>query len=129
MEVHTMSGNNSLVATYVNHSLAESTVKKLHEAGFDMNKLSIVGKNLQKATEMAGATVLGNLGVLDAAQYTCIPRERVPDYEAELNDDRMLIVMHGTPDEIDQAKHIIDSTHPESWNGKVSCAVYYGCVD
>lgn len=124
-----MSGNNSLVATYANHHLAETTVKELHRAGFDMNKLSILGKNLQSAKEMAGATVLDNLDALDATQYACIPRERIHDYEAELGADRMLLVTHGTPDEIDRAKHIIDLTHPESWNGKVGCAVYYGCVD
>ena len=124
-----MSGHNSLIATYANHHVAETALKKLHNAGFDMHKLSIVEKNQPSVTEMEGATVLGNLSALDTTQYTCIPRERLPDYEAELNVDRMLIVAHGTPDEIDLAKHIIDSVHPESLDGKVSCTVYYGCMD
>lgn len=124
-----MSGHNSLIATYANHSLAETAIKKLHSAGFDMHKLSIVEKDHQSATEIEGATVIDNLDGLDRTQYTCIPKERLPDYEAELNAHRMLIVAHGTPDEIDMAKHIIDSVHPESLDGEVSCTMYYGCMD
>jgi len=122
-----MSENNSLVATYTNHSLAKATVKKLHKAGIDMSKLSIVGKNENKLLE--NATVFGGLNELGAEQYSCISRETIPDYEAELKADRLLLFFHGTADEIAQAKSVIDATHPESWNGNVGCAVYYGCLD
>lgn len=125
-----MSANNSLVASFKSHDVAESVVKQLHASGFDMSKLSIVDREQHRnVTELEGAAVVGYLGQLDAAKYTCMPVERVPDYEAELNSGRLLLVAHGTPDEITQAKTVIDSTHPDSWDGKVGCTVYYGCLD
>lgn len=127
MEKHTMSENNSLVATYANHSLAKATVKKLHKAGLDMSKLSIVGKDENKILKKV--TVVGGLNELGAEQYSCVSRETIPDYEAELKADRLLLFFHGTADEISQAKSIIDTTHPEGWNGNVGCSVYYGCLD
>lgn len=122
-----MSENNSLVATYANHNLAKATVKKLQKAGLDMSKLSIVGKNGNKILKKI--TVVGGLDDLGAEQYSCISRETIPDYEDELKADRLLIFFHGTADEISQAKRIIDTTHPEGWNGNVGCTVYYGCLD
>ncbi len=40
-----MSENNSIVAIYQSHSAAEAAIKELHQAGFDMKKLSIVGSD------------------------------------------------------------------------------------
>jgi len=122
-----MSENNSLVATYADHGLAKATVKKLQKAGIDMSKLSIVGKDENKVLE--GVAVAEGLNELGAKQYSCISRETIPDYEAELKAGRLLLLFHGTADEIAQAKSIIDTTHPEGWNGNVGCATYYGCLD
>jgi hypothetical protein len=129
-EIHIMSENISLVATYANHGLAKATARKLRIAGFDMRKLSIVSNDCNETDkEPEGAAVITQLDALGEAQYACIPRDRVHDYEAELHADRLLLVAHGTAEEIAQAKSIIDATHPEGWNGNVGCAVYYGCVD
>lgn len=114
-----MSANNSLVATYVNHRIGSSALEKLRQAGFDQNHLAIISNDSD----------LHDLSALDAAQYACIPRERIHDYEAELNSDRMLIVAHGSSEEIERARQIIGENHPEGWDGKVTCAVYYGCSD
>jgi len=122
-----MSAYNSLIATYANHKLAKATVLKLQDAGFDRSKLSIVARDEDKL--LAGAEVVTSLNELGSEQFSCIPRENIPDYEDELKADRMLLVAHGTPDEITQARRIIDSTHPEGWNGNVGCAVFYGCMD
>ena len=122
-----MSENNSLVATYADHSLAKATVEELQKAGLDMGKLSIVGKDENKVLE--GVTVVGGLNELGAEQYSCISRETMPDYEAELKASRLLLFFHGTAGEISRAKSIIDTTHPEGWNGNVGCAAYYGCLD
>jgi len=122
--------NNSLVATYANHKLAENTVKKLHQAGFDMSKLYILTKDRHgRVGELEGATVADGLSALDAAQHACLPRERLPDYEAELKNDMLLLVAHGSPDEIMHAQDVIATTHPDSWDGSVSCNIYYGCQD
>lgn len=122
-----MSENNSLVATYANHGLAKATVKKLQKAGLDLSKLSIVGNDEDNLLKKV--TVVGGLNELGAEQYSCISRENIPNYEDELNADRLLLFFHGTADEISRAKSIIDTTHPENWDGKVGCSVYYGCLD
>jgi hypothetical protein len=125
-----MSVNNSLVATYANHSLAEATIRKLQNAGFNMKKLSIISNDPQDiAGKFDGAAVVSGLEALDEMQYGCIPKESVLDYEAELTVDRTLLVAHGTSDEISLAKSIVDLTHPEDWGGGVGCTVYYGCLD
>lgn len=129
-ELHIMSQNISLIATYSNHGLAKSTARKLQNAGFDMNNLYLVSADGgNAAAEPEGAAMLDTLDALDETQYACIPRDRVHDYEEELKADRLLLVTHGTADEIAQAKSIIDTTHPDGWDGNVSCTVYYGCDD
>jgi hypothetical protein len=40
-----MTENNAIVATYKSHTEAESAVKELQQSGFDMKKLSIVGRD------------------------------------------------------------------------------------
>jgi len=40
-----MTGNNAVVAIYHSHAEAEAAVKELQHAGFDMKKLSIVGRD------------------------------------------------------------------------------------
>lgn len=121
-----MSTNNSIVASYANHRLAEADIKKLKKAGFDIKKLFIVGRD-QHSIE--GASMVGEFSALDAALYSCIPKENILDYESELKVGRFILVAHGTTDEIAQVKRIIDSTHPESWEGSVESSVYYGCTD
>jgi hypothetical protein len=72
---------------------------------------------------------VSDLSDLGSEQLSCIPREYIPNYEAELKVDRLLLVAHGTPEEISQARNVINSTHPDGWDGNVGCAVYYGCMD
>lgn len=40
-----MSEKNAVIAIYNTHTEAEEAVKKLQKAGFDMKKLSIIGKD------------------------------------------------------------------------------------
>jgi hypothetical protein len=127
MEIPTMSQNNSLVATFANHSLAKATVKELQKTGLDMNKLSIVGKDENQT--LAGIKLADGLHALGPTQYSCISRETIPDYEAELKAGRLLLFFHGTADEITQARNVIDTAHPGGWNGNVGCSIYYGCLD
>ncbi len=122
-----MSEHNSLIASYANHELARDTVRKLQGTGFDMGNLFVVARDGGKALE--GAAVVSTLSDLGADQFGCIPRENIPNYEDELEVDRLLIVAHGTPDEIEQARSVIDSTHPGGWDGNVGCAIFYGCID
>lgn len=126
-----MSAHNSMVATYASRSLAEAAVSKLHGAGFDMNNLFVAAReDRNRVSESEGATLIGELGTLDETLHRIgVPKESVLDYELEFKADRLLLAAHGTADEIARAKNIIDSDHPDGWNGNVGSAVYYGCYD
>lgn len=126
-----MSAHNSIVATYATRNLAKTAVARLQGAGFDMSKLYVAARDRHNLVgESEGATVIGELGTLDKTLYRIgIPRESILDYESEFKTDRLLLAVHGTDGEIEQAKRIIDTTHPDSWDGNVGCAVYYGCSD
>lgn len=130
MEDKIMSEHNSLVATFANRSVAESIVRKLHKSGLGKGKLSIISKDRDHlASEVEDATVVGALGELDAEQSSCIPPDNLLDYEAELKAGRVIAMVHGSAEDVAQAKSIIDLSHPDGWDGKVGCSVYYGCVD
>jgi hypothetical protein len=49
-----MSKNNSIVATYSSHAEAETAVKELQQSGFDMKKLSIVGRDYHTDEQVVG---------------------------------------------------------------------------
>jgi len=49
-----MAENNAVVRVYDPHAEAEATIKELHRSGFDMNKLSIVGKDYYKEGHVIG---------------------------------------------------------------------------
>ena len=50
----TMTKNNSVVAIYKSHIEAEAAVKELQKSGFDMKKLSIVGRDYHTDEEVVG---------------------------------------------------------------------------
>ncbi len=52
--------NNSVIAVYSAHSAAEAAVKELQKAGFDMKKLSIVGRDYQTDEHVVGYYNIGD---------------------------------------------------------------------
>ena len=49
-----MNENNSVVAVYASHTTAEAAIKELQRSGFDMKKLSIVGRDYQTDEQVVG---------------------------------------------------------------------------
>jgi hypothetical protein len=49
-----MNDNNSIVAVYPSHLAAEMAVKELQQSGFDMKKLSIVGRDYSTDEQVVG---------------------------------------------------------------------------
>ena len=49
-----MTDTNAVVAVYDNHSAAEDAVKELQKSGFDMKKLSVVGKDYHTDQQVVG---------------------------------------------------------------------------
>ena len=49
-----MTDTNAVIAVYENHSAAEDAVKELQKSGFDMKKLSVVGKDYHTDEQVVG---------------------------------------------------------------------------
>jgi uncharacterized membrane protein len=52
--VHKMSENNAIVAIYNTHTEAENAIKELQRSGFDIKKLSIVGREYHSEEHVTG---------------------------------------------------------------------------
>jgi len=62
---------------------------------------------------LEGATIAGGLSVLGAALSNMgVPRDSVLRYETAIKTDKFLLVVHGTAEEANRAKQILDATNP-----------------
>ena len=161
-----MSKTNSVVAVFGSHDQAEDAIRELQEDGFDMKKLSIVGKDFHTEEHVVGyyttgdrmmywgkqgafwggfwgllfgsaffwvpgfgqllvagplvmlivgaleeAAVVGGLSALGAALFSIgIPKNSVVQYETEVKNGKLLLVAHGTPDEVERARNLLRRT-------------------
>jgi len=55
-----MNKSNSIVATYQSHTAAEAAIKELQHSGFDMKKLSIVGRDYHTDEHVVGYYNVGD---------------------------------------------------------------------
>jgi uncharacterized membrane protein len=55
-----MNKNNSIVAIYSTHTAAEAAIKELQQSGFDMKKLSIVGRDYHTDEHVVGYYNVGD---------------------------------------------------------------------
>ena len=164
-----MSKGNVAVAIFNTHVEAENAVKELQKSGFDMKKLSIVGKDYHTEEQVVGyyqmgdrmkswgkmgafwgglwgilfgaaffwipgigplvvagplvsaiigglegAVAIGGLTALGAGLYSLgIPKDSIINYESSIKSDKFLLVVHGTGDELAQAKDILKSAGHE----------------
>ncbi len=167
---------NSVVAVFDSHDKAEKAVRELQADGFDMQKLSIVGKDYHTEEHVVGyynagdrmsywgqqgalwgglwgflfgsaffwvpglgpllvagplvtwivgalegAVVVGGLSVLGAALASIgIPKNSIVQYETEVKNGKLLLVAHGTIDDVERARGLLHRTqattstvHPE----------------
>lgn len=64
---------------------------------------------------LEGAVVTGSLTALGAGLYSIgIPKNSVLEYEAEVKNGKLLLMAHGTPEEVERARKILDQTHAGS---------------
>jgi hypothetical protein len=49
-----MNDNNSVIAIYPTHAAAEAAINELHHAGFDLTKLSIIGRDYHSDQHVVG---------------------------------------------------------------------------
>jgi len=157
---------NAVVAIYNNHTEAEEAVRELQRDGFDMKKLSIIGKDYHAEEHVVGyyntgdrvkywgklgafwggfwgllfgsaflivpgigplvvggplvawiigalegAVLIGGLSAVGAALYSIgIPKDSILKYEKSLKSDNFLVVAHGTAEEVQQARGILEQS-------------------
>jgi hypothetical protein len=164
-------GNSAAVAIYDTHELADHAVKELQQAGFDMKKLSIIGKGYHSEEHpvgyytlgakmkvwggfgatwgaiwggfwgllfgtglfiipgvgpllaagplvallvgaLEGGVVVGGLSALGVALFNIgVPKDSVVRYEEALKADKYVLIVHGSPEEVQRAKALIDQAH------------------
>jgi uncharacterized membrane protein len=165
-----MSEKNSVVAIFASHNQAEDAVRELQKDGFDMKKLSIVGKDYHTEEQVVGyyttgnrmmywgklggfwggfwglllgsaffwvpgigqlvvagplvmwivgaleeAAVVAGLSALGAGLYSIgIPKNSVLQYETAVKNDKLLLVAHGTADEVQRARDLLHQTGAET---------------
>jgi uncharacterized membrane protein len=165
-----MSVKNSVVAIFESHSQAEDAVRELQKDGFDMKKLSIVGKDYHTEEHVVGyynagdrmkywgklgafwggfwgllfgsaffwvpgigqvlvagplvmwivgalegAVLTGGLTALGAGLYSIgIPKNSILKYETEVKNGKLLLVAHGTADEVERARDLLHQTAAET---------------
>ena len=161
-----MAEKNSVVAIFETHNQAEDAVRELQKDGFDMKKLSIVGKDYHTdehvvgyyntgdrmmywgklgafwggfwgllfgsaffwvpgigplvvagplvtwiVAALEGAVMTGGLTALGAGLYSIgIPKNSIVQYETEVKSGKLLLVAHGTADEVEHARDLLHQT-------------------
>lgn len=101
--------NDSIVAVLNTYIEAKKAVRELQKAGFNMKKLSILGRDYAWiiCTLDVVAVVLG-LSVVGAVLYSIgIPKDSILKYETSLKSNKFLVAAHGTTTEIDGARDIL----------------------
>lgn len=162
-----MKKENSIVSIFNTHLEAEEAIKELQKSGFDLKKLSVVGKDYQTEEHVVGyyntgdrvkywgklgafwgglwgllfgsaffvipgigplvvggpmvvwivgalegAALVGGLNAFVAALLSIgIPKDSILKYETSLKSDRFLLIAHGTLEEVERAKKILETTN------------------
>jgi hypothetical protein len=178
-----MSNTNSVVAIFQSHDPAEAAVRELQKDGFDMKKLSIVGKDMRTEEHVVGyynagdrmlywgsqgvfwggfwggmwailfgsafffvpgigpllvagplvawivgvlegASVVGGISALGAALVSIgIPNNSVVKYETEVKNGKILLIAHGTADDVERARKLLHQTDAKSTTVHAEMAV------
>jgi hypothetical protein len=64
---------------------------------------------------LESAAVVGGLSAVSAGLVSLgIPKDSAVKYEAEIKADKFVMVVHGTPEELERARTILDATSPDS---------------
>jgi hypothetical protein len=159
----------SVVAIYGQHQSAEAAVKELQKGGFNIKKLSIIGRDFHTEDNVVGfyntgdrvkywgslgafwgglwgmllgaaflfipgigpvvaagsvvtwivgalegAVVFGGLSALGAALVSFgIPKDSVVKYETAIKANKFMLVAHGTAEEVEKARAILQSSGAE----------------
>ena len=110
-----MSNPDSSFFVFDTHTAAEDAIRTLGQSGFDIKKLSLVGKGYHSEEKpmgaLEGAVVVGGLSALGAALMQIgVPKDQVIKYEAALKVDKFLLVVHGSAEDQEKARSVLAMT-------------------
>ena len=164
------SDKSSVVAIFESHERTEDAIRELQKSGFDMKKLSIIGRDYHTEENVVGyyttgdrmkywgelgafwggfwgmlfgsaffwlpgigtvlvagplvvwivgalesAVFMGGLSALGAALFSIgIPNDSILQYETQVKNGKLLLIAHGTPEEVDRAKNLLHQTEATS---------------
>jgi predicted sugar kinase len=111
-EISVSKKNDSIVAVLNTYIEAKEAVRKLQRAGFDMRKLSILGRDYAWIIcTLEEAAVVRGLSAVGAVLYSIgIPEDSISKYETSLESNKFLVAAHGTNLEIEWARDILQGT-------------------
>ena len=163
---------NSVVAVFGQHTAAEHAIKELHNAKFDIKKLSIIGRDYHSednvigfyntgdrmkywgklgafwggiwglfvgaavlfipgvgpivvagsvvtwtAAALEGALVVGGLSALGAGLFSLgVPKDSIVKYETSVKAGKFILVAHGSAEEVEKARSILQTAGAEQVN-------------
>jgi hypothetical protein len=65
---------------------------------------------------LEGAVVVGGVSAVGAGLFSIgVPKDSVIKYDVALKTDKFLLIVHGTPEAVDHARHIIEGTEHHSY--------------
>jgi hypothetical protein len=65
---------------------------------------------------LEGAVVVGGVSAVGAGLFSIgVPKDSVIKYDVALKTDKFLLIVHGSPEAVDHAKHIIEGTEHHSY--------------
>jgi hypothetical protein len=167
---------NSLVAIFSEHSAAENAIQNLKNGGFNVKKLSIIGRDYHTEQNVVGfyntgdrmkywgkfgafwgglwgllfgaaflfipgigpvvaagsvvtwivgalegAILVGGLSALGAGLFSLgIPKDSIVKYETSIKAGKFLLIAHGTADEVEKARAILQTAGAEEVNSHIA---------
>jgi hypothetical protein len=65
---------------------------------------------------LEGAVVVGGVSAIGAGLFSIgVPKDSIIEYDVALKTDKFVLVVHGTPEAVDHARHIIERTEHHSY--------------
>jgi len=133
---------NAVVASFESYDQARDALREFQTSDFDMEKLSSVGKEYETEGNVVGyyswvpgigqllvagplalwiigaleeAGMVRGLTSLGAGLYSIgIPKKSVLQYETEVKNGKLLLIAHGTSDDVAWAMDILQQTQAET---------------
>ncbi len=93
-----------LVSIYASEQKADEAMAELEESGFDMNKLFLIGGELKNSA-------FGGFSTLSSALFSLgIEEAAIAPFETEVKSGKYLLIVHGSPSDIERARAIVEVT-------------------